>query len=244
MKFPTAPHPKMSDRYVMIDTNQVIANMKDLGYHVADARGPKYRTQHGSYGYHMVDFRLEADLKAKGSEAPRLIFINSYNGVARAQVVAGVIRWICSNGLIAGDIVAREKVTHIGDAAKDLVERVSKIAVESEKVLERIGHMKSVKLSKTEALEFTHRAVGLAYEDPDTLATPLFNMPRRAEDLSLDLWTTFNRVQENLIRGGVPMTGTTGLMRLSSPVRNVQRDVKLNRDLWDLMETFSEEVAA
>jgi hypothetical protein len=234
----------MSDRYVMTDTNQVITNMADLGYHVAGARGPKFRTQHGSYGYHLVDFRLKAHLKAKDTESPRLVFINSYNGVARARVAAGVFRWICSNGLIAGDTIAEERVTHIGDAAKDLIDRVSKIAAESEKVLERIGQMKSINLTKSESLEFTRRAVGLAYEKPDASAAPMFNLPRRAEDLSLDLWTTFNRVQENLVRGGVPVIGATGQMRLSSPVKNVQRDVKLNRSLWDLMESFSEEAMA
>lgn len=240
-QFPSVPHPDMSDRYVMVDTNQVIANMADLGYKVADIRGPKFRTARGPYGYHLVDFRQAKDMDRAAGEAPRVVFINSYDGSTRAQVVAGVIRFICSNGMVVGDIVEREKVTHIGNAAKDLIERVSNIAAKSADVLERIGGFKTRNLTRAAQLEFANRATGLVLPQVDPDLGQVLNQPRRWDDRNPDLWSTFNRVQENLVRGGLPRLNAAGKPVVTRPIVNVQRDVRVNRGLWDLLEEFAEE---
>jgi hypothetical protein len=70
-------------------------------------------------------------------------------------------------------------------------------------------------------------------------------VPRRAADTQNDLHTVFNRVQENVIRGGISYT-RQGLQRplptvhrSTRSVRSVDGDVRLNRALWTLAEEMA-----
>ncbi|MEA9980016.1 DUF932 domain-containing protein, partial [Pseudomonas sp. RTS4] len=59
-------------------------------------------------------------------------------------------------------------------------------------------------------------------------------LPRRREDRSDDLWTTFNRVQENVIKGGLDGRNKKGRRTKTRAVNGIDQDVKLNRALWKL----------
>ena len=71
---------------------------------------------------------------------------------------------------------------------------------------------------------------------------------RRYDDLDRDLWTLFNRVQENLIRGGlsgIRRRNEDGVMILNSKprtmrgIRSGDRSIELNADLWRLADSFA-----
>jgi hypothetical protein len=59
-----------------------------------------------------------------------------------------------------------------------------------------------------------------------------------------DLWTTFNVVQENIIRGGLRgrKRSSNGRMRnmTTRPVKALDRNIKLNQALWVLTEKMAE----
>ena len=59
---------------------------------------------------------------------------------------------------------------------------------------------------------------------------------RRPEDIGHSLWTTFQRVQENVIRGGQPGRSAQGRRLQTRPVGSIDRSVSLNRALWMLAE--------
>jgi hypothetical protein len=59
---------------------------------------------------------------------------------------------------------------------------------------------------------------------------------RRPEDLGSSLWTTFQRVQENAMKGGQPGRGAKGRRLHTRPVGSIDRSVSLNRALWVLAE--------
>jgi hypothetical protein len=69
-------------------------------------------------------------------------------------------------------------------------------------------------------------------------------LPKRADDRADDLWTTFNVVQERVIKGGL-----TGYARdedgrtrrtTSREVKGVDQNIKLNKALWLLGERMAE----
>ena len=72
--------------------------------------------------------------------------------------------------------------------------------------------------------------------------------PRRYEDTRADLWSVTNRIQENVIKGGLVGTargednyGRMTTRRVSSrAVGGVDQDVKLNNALWSLSEKMAE----
>ena len=59
---------------------------------------------------------------------------------------------------------------------------------------------------------------------------------RRPEDLGHSLWTTFQRVQENTLRGGQPGRTVQGRRQQTRAVGSIDRSVSLNRALWVLAE--------
>lgn len=59
---------------------------------------------------------------------------------------------------------------------------------------------------------------------------------RRTEDNRPDLWTTFQRVQENVIKGGVRGRSATGRRMSTRGVTGIDQDLRLNRAMWVLAE--------
>ncbi|MCP6351683.1 DUF945 domain-containing protein, partial [Klebsiella pneumoniae] len=59
---------------------------------------------------------------------------------------------------------------------------------------------------------------------------------RRWQDESNDLWTTYQRIQENLIKGGLVGRAANGKRANTRAVKGIDSDVKLNRALWVMAE--------
>lgn len=240
---PASPSPEVSEKYMFIDTRKVIDDMRDLGFEVYDFARPKTRTASGLYGLHQVDFRRPKDMKTNDAEAPRILFVNSYDGSKRATFIAGLIRFACSNGLVIGDILETHKFLHLGNYADELMAAIKGLGAESHKAFDRIETYRQTPMDVDAAYEFAEKAAELRWEDelirPEIDPRNLLQV-RRNEDLANDLWTKFNVVQENLLKGGVPLVNKKGQARIAPPVQNIERSNKLNCALWNLADSYAE----
>jgi hypothetical protein len=76
--------------------------------------------------------------------------------------------------------------------------------------------------------------------------------PQRNEDTGTDLWTSFNRVQERVIRGGMDVTlrrnrhNEAGELtdifestRKATAIRGAIKQVRLNQELFQIAESFA-----
>ena len=61
-------------------------------------------------------------------------------------------------------------------------------------------------------------------------------MPRRHDDDRRDLWSVFNRTQENLIKGGLTGRSANGCRQSTRPVQGIDQNLRLNRALWLLAD--------
>ena len=66
--------------------------------------------------------------------------------------------------------------------------------------------------------------------------------PRRWEQADRSLWSVYNTVQENIMRGGIPQRRPDGSRFLSRPVRSVDEEVRLNLRLWQLAAALEKAV--
>lgn len=241
---PNAPHPDTSERYMFIDTKKVIHDMADLGYVVAGFRFPQARTKSGTFALHEVDFRRPGDVDRPNGEAPRIIFHNSYDGSKRAKIVAGVIRFICSNGLVTGSINTNESFLHLGDYEEALMARLRQVGEESVKTFDKIESFRKVSLDKQLYLDMAEEGARLRFpvgeEDPLPVDPEHLLMPRRWEDRGSDLWTNWNKLQENLLKGGIPLAGKDDTLRTTRPLNQIQKSFELNEGLWALLEKYAE----
>lgn len=64
--------------------------------------------------------------------------------------------------------------------------------------------------------------------------------PRRREDKKDDLWTVYQRLQENLIKGGLSGRNAKGKRARTRSVNGIDGDIKLNKALWVMTEKMYE----
>ena len=93
---------------------------------------------------------------------------------------------------------------------------------------------------------FAQAAHNMIYDEPEQAPIQPHQLldERRYDDKGNDLWTTFNVVQENVMRGGLKGTtrGNNGRLRRTTtrPVKALDRNIKLNQALWVLTEKMAE----
>jgi hypothetical protein len=110
-------------------------------------------------------------------------------------------------------------------------------------VNEHMAMMKEIPLTPAMADAYAEAALSLRYDTEEKAApVPVAQVlePRRAVDNSPDLWSTFNRVQENLVRGGLSATAAHGRRNRTRAINGIDQNVRLNRALWTLSERMAE----
>lgn len=95
--------------------------------------------------------------------------------------------------------------------------------------------MRAVTLDAGESELFARAALALKYDDPEKPA-PITEsqvlLPRRVADRRDDLWSVFNRTQENLIKGGLSARAANGRRQTTRAVQGIDNGMRLNRALW------------
>lgn len=237
--FAEAPHESRSQRYAYIPTATVLTELRKEGFQPFMVT--QTRTRHEDrrdYTKHMIRLRHASQINARG-EANEIILLNSHDGTSSYQMLAGMFRFVCSNGLVCGDTVADVRVPHKGDVAGQVIEGAYQVLHGFDRALESRESMQAITLNEGEAEVFARAALSLKYDDPDKPA-PITEsqilMPRRFDDRRPDLWSVFNRTQENLTKGGLHGRSANGRRQQTRPVQGIDSDIRLNRALWLLAD--------
>lgn len=231
--------PKMTERYVHVNSAEVVQLMEREGYRVAAVRTASPRARDPLYARHSIDFR-HANAKEIAGATPRILFTNSHDGTTSAQVMAGFYRFVCSNGLVIGETVGALRQRHSGDAAYELITRMRQLAKNTEKLYTKIDGWTRKELTLDQQINFAQLAAQLRWGDAHMYGADQVLRVRRAEDDAANLWSVFNRIQENTIRGGLIGLSRSGRQATSRPLTDIGRDAAYNAALW----TLAEEVAA
>ena len=156
--------------------------------------------------------------------------------------------------MVSDSTLASIHIRHSGDIVGQVIEGSLAIAGQSQKALEQVGNWQRQQLTSGEQSAFAEAAHTLRFGDSEgethtpITAAQLLHL-RRHEDNGNDLWRTLNRVQENVIRGGLSAVARDEngrrLRRVSTrEVKGIDQDVKLNRALWQSAERMAELKAA
>lgn len=233
-------HESRGDRYAFIPTIDVVDGLRRNGFQPYEVRQTKVRDQSKrDFTKHMVRLR-HPDAAGSGSEVPEIILLNSHDGSSSYQLLSGFFRFVCSNGLIAGDIQNDIRVRHSGRVVDDVIEGATRVLDNLELANNSIETFKSINLQPEEQLVFASSALKLRWDDNAPITPERALGIRRFDDRKTDLWTTFNRVQENLLKGGVSGRGSTGRRTTTRAVGGVNENVKLNRALWSLADGLAQ----
>lgn len=248
--FANQAHESRGARYAYIPTSEVLAGLRREGFTVTAAGQTNCRDEGKTpFTRHMLRLRHpdSAQLLNVGDEIPEIVLLNSHDGTSSYQLSAGVFRLACANGMVVqSSTVGDIKVRHTGRVVDDVLEGTARVIEQVRELAPVIQEYKGIALSRPEQLLLAETALDLRWdrdEEGNSLApiSPEGVLSvRRYDDRKDDLWTTFNRVQENLIKGGVRGHTTTGKRTTTRAVSGVTENVKLNKALWSLAEKFAQ----
>lgn len=174
-----------------------------------------------------------------GKQVPEIILLNSHDGSSSYQMLPGLFRAVCQNGLVCGESFGEVRVPHKGDVVSQVIEGAYEVLGIFDRVEEKRDAMQSLLLPPPAQQALAKAALIYRFgEDHQPVTESQILSPRRWQDESNDLWTTYQRIQENLIKGGLSGRNAKGGRSHTRAVRGIDGDVKLNRALWVMAEAM------
>lgn len=236
---------RVSSRYAFVPTKRVLDVLADFGWHPSSAQQSRVMSEDkDGVQKHVVRLRNAnfSQLIKSREYHPEIIVKNAHDLSSGFELSLGIWRQVCANGMCATEEYGRFVIRHIGFAEQKVSDATNQLIEFAPKLLSAVDRFQSIELSREEQLTFAQTAIELKHDPEDgtfKLDPVRVNDTRRYADQGNDLWRTFNRVQENIIKGGVRGTTDKNKRRVDRAVGAIDRSMKLNRALWSLTERMA-----
>lgn len=236
----------VSEKYVVIDSQKLVNELQKRGFELRSLMA-----RANGRGVHVIRMRAADSYTAPNGETlyPEIVLKNSYNGKSSFQIQMGIFRLVCSNGLTIldnsfGSYTAR--VRHFGNEATladeitlQFVERLTSIWQVQERMASKV-------LTEKQAIQLAMKAAEARWQKEFTAqqAAALLKAAR-PEDEGMDAWRVYNRIQENVLNGGIEIEGMKATPKALTAAK---RHAKVNEAIFEaayaLVEPKSRKSAA
>jgi hypothetical protein len=242
--FATAPASYINrKRYHFTPTTEVIDFMSNLGWQLTNAKQSSTKKDLRRYfGTHIVEFQ-HPELMIKNSDSkiearPTVLLLNSHDGSRPINFEMGLFRLVCSNGLVIKDRdFGGFKERHTKYDFQGIKNLIDEKVTGLNEIVKKINTWNQVELKPIDRRKFAEDAIKLRTKSDriaDDYEVIEILSPRRDADASHSLWHVFNRVQENLIKGGYQMNNRT-----ARAITNPIADMEINQGLWQIAEEYA-----
>jgi len=233
---------KTTFKYVELDDLVVVEALNELGWKIVKYNEvkPHNKDRQGLQTYCATYENTNYDLTTTQGRA-RLLQIGSHDGRSKLRLEGGFFTFACANGLIIGNSVCEPvAIKHFGEQALQVDKAVSHFLDRMPVLFDKIGHMVYTNLSESQKHDFALDSIRLRFEDTSRIRYHEVLVPRYKEQSSNSVWDVFNTIQTNLIENPniKALTPTKDKFRKLRKVTNIEANVNLNRDLWNLAESF------
>lgn len=250
--FANEAHGSRSEKYTYIPTIDILNGLRKNGFEVFEAKQSRVKDQSKrDFTTHVLKLRhadsvISLNQYGQPGERVEIILRNSHDGASSFEVSQGVYRLVCSNGMVSSRTNATIRIPHRGDIIGNVIEGAYEIVEDSKALAGVVQDWKAIQLAPGEQLALASAAMQLRFDEEaiaegrEQWVVSQLNKVRRWEDKGNDLWNTFNRVQENVIKGGIALgRNENGRRRTSRAVTGVDQDLKLNKALWTLADQMA-----
>jgi len=239
--FTNHPSSDVTEKYTFIPTEKVIDDMEMLGWKPVDAKEVKARKKETiGYQKHLIVFRND-DVVINGEDGdtvfPQILLTNSHDGKNSFQFTAGLFRMICENGLVIADTEFEDiKMRHMGYTFEDLQVLIKDMVEKLPLTVSAMNNMKNTQLEEDKILDLAKELLDIRIEGtqntyPVEAIKEVANSQRK-EDNNDDLWTVFNRIQENIIEGNFEYKTPSGKVRQARIIKNFKQDMDVNKKMF------------
>ena len=132
--FAEGKHASRSERYTYIPTIDVLRGLRKEGFEpFMVAQGASRVEGKAEFTKHMIRMRHAGQVQTR-PEANEIILINSHDGASSYQMLAGMFRFVCCNGLVVGEVVEDIRIPHKGNIQGEVIEGAFRVLDEFEAV--------------------------------------------------------------------------------------------------------------
>jgi len=221
--------------YSFISTAELVRALLDAGFVLSSARQAGVRRRDPHFARHIVRLRQARERLTLVDAVPEIVLVNSHDGTSSYTLHAGLFRPVCSNGLLmrsadVGFIRLPHRRGQIGDVVRGALELAARFA----NMRQICEAMVARQLDVEERRSFAANALRLRYDGQAPIEPDRLSGVRRAADEGSDVWHVYNRVQEHLLRGGLPGRSQSGRQVRTRALHAIREDVRINLGLWQL----------
>ena len=241
--FAAEPAAKVSSRYGFVPTVDVVEELGNRGLVPVFAGQTLSRDENNRpFAKHLLRFRPQYAPTIVGQSLPEVVLMNSHDGSSGFKLWLGIFRMVCCNGMIISDsVMGQVSVSHRSNAAQIVGDQSVGFMGQIDHIEDRIRRFMDRVLSPVEQGQLAETAAQLRWgnDRPAGLDHNNLLIARRFEDAGDSLWATLNRIQENVIKGGVNLNRPR---RQSSTrvLRSVSDDARINAQLWQAADDLVE----
>jgi hypothetical protein len=235
--FSASAHTRTSSRYTFIPTERVLTGLMRAGFEPVAARQVRSRLANTLYSRHLIRLRRRFETVQLKDAIPEVVLLNSHDGTSAYHLRLGLFRVVCTNGLIVSmGCFPTIRVPHRNDVVDAVIAGAVELTERFEQLADRVRLMEQRMLFMDEQIQFAEQALSLRYTDVNQSGMQPSQLLhcRRLEDSRESLWNLLNRVQENLLRGGLTRHAASGRLTRTRRITSISEDVRLNSGLWDL----------
>ncbi len=251
--FATVAHESRSERFAPIPTIEVLRGLEREGFFPVGVRQSTTRDEgKREFTKHLIRMRRLDNVEAYkvGDTVCEMLLKNANDGTSAYDLMAGLFRIACLNSLVAQTAtIDTVKIRHQGDVMGKVIEGTYRVLGEAQNALAAPQDWSKITMGRDASMALAEAAHVLRFGDAEGEVTTAIQpaqllIPRRAADRAGDLWTGFNVVQENVIRGGLTAMGrdANGQPRRTTTrqVKGIDQDVRLNKALFVLGERMAQ----
>ena len=236
----------VSSKYNAIPTQSIIdiineqsGPTKIVAFNKVNVRKP------GKQGFQRHVIMLELpDSKMVDNTSMNIVIYNSNDRSSSVKMFAGSIRAACDNQMVWGDeIMPQFKINHSTIDWKSKVDNMLKTFHEAQaKTKDTIQQLINKYMSYSDQIRYAHEVSEMLDMEGRLMDPAELNIAHRQEDIPKTAWHTFNRIQYNVMNGGmqrlmeVEVEGIkTTKLNKTHKITDSNKSINLNRQMSDLI---------
>jgi hypothetical protein len=242
--FAQKPIQEVSRHYTFVPTFEIIKDFEKIGWLPVDARQQRTKRWDPDSQKHTIRFgNSNSEFKKVGDVLPEIVIMNSHDRSFAFTFEVGLFRLACSNGLVVADSSFSQMQQKHRRVEFSYIQQLCHEAVaQFDQVGNKIEDYKSIQLDKGQRRQFAMKAIEKHWGSRSVIEPNEILIERREADSGVDLFSTYNVIQENLTKGGLsymaPRENGQMRRRQTRPIKNIVRDFSLNQSLWAMMESY------
>jgi hypothetical protein len=238
----------LSKHYHMMPTSRVIDDLAKQDWFPIQANQVNARDERDGYQKHMIRFGHISEIEGRanlgvGDCYINMVLMNSHDGLCSFRFMLGLFRLVCSNGMVVSNgTFGAISVRHNQYTFNEVKKVVGSIMDKTPQLGTTVKEMQQIMLTPDQQMQFAMQGFKLRFGgDADGNLIRMEDLLRvhRTADQKDDVWSVFNRVQENVMKGGfTTMRQVDGrnVQRHARAVKAIAANTTINQGLWEYAE--------